>query len=131
MPDLSFHFAYPWWLLGLLAVLPVGAWLRRSTVHGSMARLNRYADPHLLPHLTGSRELHATERWRRFSRWALLWSILIIAMAGPRWDYTQIQLFTPGSDLVILLDISRSMEVSDVRPSRLARARQEIEDLIN
>ena len=131
MPDLSFHFAYPWWLLGLLAILPVGAWLRRSTVHGSIARLNRYADPHLLPHLTGSRELHATERWRRFSRWALLWSILIIAMAGPRWDYTQIQLFTPGSDLVILLDISRSMEVSDVRPSRLARARQEIEDLIN
>lgn len=131
MPDLGFHFASPWWLLGLLVILPVAAWLRRSTVYGGIARMNRYADPHLLPHLTGSRELHSTERWRRFSRWALLWSALIIAMAGPRWDFTRVQLFTPGADLVILLDISRSMEVSDVRPSRLARARQEIEDLIN
>lgn len=128
---MSFHFAAPWWLLLLLLVLPVAAWLRRSTVYGSIARINRYADPHLLPHLTGSRELKATERWRRFSRWAMLWCALVIAMAGPRWDYTQAQLFTPGADLVILLDISRSMEVSDVRPSRLGRARQEIEDLIN
>ena len=127
---MSFHFASPWWLLALLLILPVAAWIRRSTVHGTIARINRYADPHLLPHLTGSRELRSTERWRRFSRWALLWSLLVIAMAGPRWDYTQAQLFTPGADLVILLDISRSMEVPDVRPSRLARARQEIEDLI-
>lgn len=131
MPDAGFHFASPWWLLGLLLILPVGAWLRRSTVSGKIARIGSYADPHLLPHLTGSRELHSTERWRRFTRWALLWSLLIISMAGPRWDYTQVQLFTPGADLVILLDISRSMEVADEQPSRLIRARQEIEDLIN
>jgi len=131
MPEASFHFAQPWWLLGLLLILPVAAWLRRSTIYGGIARINRYADAHLLPHLTGSRELKPKERWRHFKRWALLWSALVVAMAGPRWDYTEIQLFTPGADLVILLDISRSMEVSDVRPSRLARARQEIEDLIN
>ena len=131
MSDLGFHFAAPWWLLGLLLILPVGAWLRRSAEFGDDARLQRYADRHLLPHLTGSRELHSGERWRRFRRWALLWSALVVAMAGPRWDYTEIQLFTPGADLVILLDISRSMEVADVAPSRLARARQEIEDLAN
>ncbi len=131
VPELDFHFAAPWWLLALLLILPVAAWLRRSAVYGDDARIARYADRHLLPHLTGSRELHSGERWRRFRRWALLWSALVIAMAGPRWDYTEIQLFTPGADLVILLDISRSMEVADVQPSRLARARQEIEDLAN
>ncbi len=131
MPDAGFHFASPWWLLGLLLILPVGAWLRRSMVYGHIARINRYADPHLLPHLTGSRELQPRERWRRFARWALLWSLLVIAMAGPRWDYAEVQLFTPGSDLVVLLDISRSMQVGDIRPSRLVRAKQEIEDLIN
>ena len=131
MPDLGFHFSAPWWLLGLLLILPVGAWLRRSAVYGDTARLNRYADRHLLPHLTGSRELRSRERWHRFRLWALLWSALVVAMAGPRWDYEEIQLFTPGADLVILLDISRSMEVADVQPSRLARARQEIEDLVN
>lgn len=131
MPEAGFHFASPWWLLGFLLILPVGAWLRRSTVSGKIARITNYADPHLLPHLTGTRELHSNERWRRFARWALLWSLLTIAMAGPRWDYTQVQLFTPSADLVILLDISRSMEVADEQPSRITRARQEIEDLIN
>jgi Ca-activated chloride channel family protein len=32
---------------------------------------------------------------------------------------------------VVLFDISRSMEVADVKPNRLARARQEVEDLLN
>lgn len=131
MADIGFHFASPWWLLGLLLIFPIGTWIRRSTVYGKIAQLNRYADPHLLPHLTGSRELEPKERWRGFTRWALLWSLLTIAMAGPRWDYTNIQLFTPGADLIILLDISRSMEVADVRPSRMIRARHEIEDLID
>lgn len=131
MPETGFHFASPWWLLGLLLIFPVGAWLRRSQVYGHIARLNRYADAHLLPYLTGSRELDSGERWKKFRHWALLWTALVFAMAGPRWDFTEIQLYTPGADLVILLDISRSMEVADVQPSRMARARQEIEDLIN
>ncbi|MCB1849190.1 MAG: VWA domain-containing protein [Gammaproteobacteria bacterium] len=131
MAESGFHFASPWWLLGLLLIFPVGAWLRRSRVYGHIARINRYADSHLLPHLTGSRELHSGERWRRFRHWALLWTLLVLAMAGPRWDFTEIQLYTPGADLVILLDISRSMEVADVQPSRMVRARQEIEDLLN
>jgi Ca-activated chloride channel family protein len=131
MPETGFHFASPWWLLGLLLIFPVGAWLRRSQVYGQIARVSRYADAHLLPHLTGSRQTDSGERWKKFRRWALLWAVLVFAMAGPRWDFTEIQLFTPGADLVILLDISRSMEVADVQPSRIARARQEIEDLIN
>jgi len=131
MPDAGFHFSNPWWLLGLLLIPPVAMWLRRSAVYGRNARLNRYAEAHLLPHLTGSRELRPMERQRRFVRWAALWATLVIAMAGPRWDYHEIQLFTPGVDLVVVVDISRSMEVADVQPNRLARARQEIEDIIN
>jgi len=108
MPETGFHFASPWWLLGLLLIFPVGAWLRRSKVYGHIARINRYADSHLLPYLTGSRELHPSERWNKFKRWVRLWAALVLAMAGPRWAFTEIQLFTPGADLVILLDISRS-----------------------
>ena len=51
-------------------------------------------------------------------------------MAGPRWDYEDVRLFHPGNNLLILLDISRSMQADDVAPSRLGRARQEIQDLI-
>ena len=130
MPDGGFHFAQPVWLWLLLAILPVALWLWRSAVKAARGPIHRYADPHLLPHLTGTREAKTGERWGQFLLWALLWALLAVAMAGPRWDYTERRLFQTGDSLLILLDISRSMQVDDVAPSRLARARQEIADLI-
>ena len=130
MPESGLHFARPEWLFALLGLLPVFAWLILSVTRPSKGPIDRYADPHLLPHLTGVRELEVNERWGRFVRWALLWILAVIAMAGPRWDFTDIKAFAPGSDLVILMDISRSMNVADVPPSRLARARQEVQDLV-
>jgi Ca-activated chloride channel homolog len=59
-----------------------------------------------------------------------LWALILTAMAGPRWDATDVRLFHPGNNLLILLDISRSMQVTDVTPNRLGRARHEISDLI-
>ena len=130
MAEQGFHFAEPWWLLGLLAILPVAIWLARSAARAAKGPIHRYADPHLLPHLTGTRSLGTTERWGRFLRWSLLWALLLIAMAGPRWDYSDVRLFHPGNNLLVLMDISRSMLAEDVSPSRLGRARQEIQDLI-
>ncbi len=130
MPEAGLHFARPEWLFALLGLLPVLAWLIFSVIRPSTGPINRYADEQLLPHLTGVRELEVNERWSRFVRWALLWILAVVAMAGPRWDFTDIQAFAPGSDLIVLLDISRSMNVADVPPSRLARARQEVQDLV-
>jgi Ca-activated chloride channel family protein len=128
--EVGFNFEQPAWFWGLLLLIPVAIWLWRSAAKAARGPIHRYADPHLLPHLTGTRELKATERWGRFLRWSALWALLILAMAGPRWDYEDVRLFHPGNNLLILLDISRSMQADDVAPNRLARARQEIQDLI-
>lgn len=130
MPEAGFHFAQPGWLWLLLALAPVALWLWRSAARAARGPIQRYADPHLLPYLTGSRALKAGERWGHFLHWALLWTLLILAMAGPRWDYEERQLFQTGDNLLILLDISGSMQVDDLAPSRIARARQEIADLL-
>ncbi len=130
MPELGFHFEQPGWLWLLLAVVPVAIWLWRSAAKAARGPVHRYADAHLLPYLTGTRELKTRERWGQFLSWSLLWALLIIAMAGPRWDYDERRLFQTGDNLLLLLDISRSMEVKDVAPSRLARARQELADLL-
>jgi len=42
-----------------------------------------------------------------------------------------VQLFRPGTNLVVLFDISRSMNVADVQPTRVARAQQELADLLD
>jgi len=128
----TFQFSEPAWLWALLLCIPVAAWLLLSRrLAGSNDRIQQYADAHLLPHLLGRSTASPRTQWQRYARWALLWILLVLAMAGPRWDFTDVQLFRPGANLLILMDISRSMQVTDVRPSRLARARQEIEDLLN
>lgn len=130
MPDAGFHFAQPAWFLLLLLLVPIAVWLLYSAQRAHKGPIHLYADDELLPHLSGTRELETTERWGRFLRWSLLWLLAVTAMAGPRWNYTDVRLFHPGNNLLILLDISRSMQVGDVPPSRLGRAKQEIQDLI-
>jgi Ca-activated chloride channel family protein len=130
MPDNGFHFAYPWLFLLMLAPLAVWLWLRMTSPREHTDRYRAYADARLLPFLLGRHDLPARQQWRRFLGWSILWALLVAAIAGPRWDYRDVQLFRPGNDLVILLDLSRSMDVTDVSPSRLGRARQEIQDLV-
>ena len=129
---MAFHFSEPAWLWALLALVPVAIWLLytgRMNRHND--RLTKYADSHLMPHLLGRTGLSQVTQWRRFAHWSLVWVLLVLAMAGPRWDFTDVQLFRPGTNLIVLFDLSRSMDVTDVKPSRLARAQQELTDLLD
>ena len=130
MVEQGFHFEQPVWLLGLLIPVAVYLWLRFTSPRHDTERYRNYADSHLLPFLLGIREMVSGQMLSRFLRWAALWCVLIFAMAGPRWDYTDIHLFRPGNDLLVLMDISQSMNATDVTPTRLTRARQEISDIL-
>ena len=71
-------------------------------------------------------------RWRRIARdvFALVGlALLLVALAEPRLDKQIRTVQATGTDLVLLLDLSRSMDARDVDPSRLERARREIRDL--
>jgi Ca-activated chloride channel family protein len=50
---------------------------------------------------------------------------LVIGAAGPQWGRELMKRSTSGSDVVLLLDVSASMDVRDVPPSRLEEARRE------
>ncbi len=131
----SFHFATPSWLYGLIA-LPV-LWLLYMLFyhdhHRPEVKLKGFADPHLLPHLLGENEQqsHKQNLWQPLLLWSVIWTCALFAMAGPRWNFTEVKAFVPTHNLVIVLDVSRSMDAEDIKPSRLTRAKQEIEDLIH
>ncbi len=55
---------------------------------------------------------------------------LALAAAGPRLGFEWQQQSVEGVSLVVVLDVSRSMDAQDVTPSRLERARREIVDLV-
>ena len=63
--------------------------------------------------------------------WSVVWACLTLALAGPRWNFREMETFSRDQSLVILLDLSESMNATDIKPSRLVRAKQKIEDLIN
>lgn len=56
-------------------------------------------------------------------------AFLVLALAGPRSGAEPREVELSGLDLVVALDVSRSMLAEDVAPSRLARAREEISRL--
>ena len=105
------EFARPWLLAGLiLGPLAFVGWavaVRRAA--GKMRAITRNPQggpPYLAAALFASASMLA-----------------IIAAALPQWGTTQSRVPRNGADLVIVLDISRSMDVRDVQPSRLAAAK--------
>lgn len=121
-------FAHLWilhflWLLPLLALALIiyGRQKKKAT--------ERFADPELLIRLTGK-----DQRQRRFLKGVLLLVILglmLFALAGPRWGSHLQEVSQKGVDIMILIDVSRSMLVQDIKPSRLERAKQDILGFLN
>jgi len=68
---------------------------------------------------------------KRFLPTALLLFGGIAALAQPRWRVDEDAVRQRGIDLLVCLDVSRSMLARDLAPDRLGRARLELHELIN
>ncbi|MBM4265093.1 MAG: VWA domain-containing protein [Deltaproteobacteria bacterium] len=122
----DFHFERPAWLL---ALVPVAILVWSAFRSGTLASgWRRAVDAHLLRHLMIPGESGA-QRWPH----ALLATGLVaatLAMAGPSWERVPQPTTKTIEPTVVALDMSLSMDVDDVTPSRLARARYEIQDVL-
>ena len=69
----------------------------------------------------------------RFKNWLLILAcfFLIIASTGPQVGTRLTELKRQGIDVFIVLDVSKSMNAIDVSPSRLEKAKYELNRLIN
>jgi Ca-activated chloride channel family protein len=125
----NLQFQYPW-LLALLALLPVYAFLRGRT--GKLAAL-RFPSADIA-RAAGAAARAAAGRLLVFLR-LLTVGLCIIALAGPRFanDHTETQ--ASGVDIMLVLDLSWSMMALDMGPpseriSRFAIASQVLEDFV-
>ncbi len=57
--------------------------------------------------------------------------LLFFALLQPQWDKKEEQIKQQGRDLIIALDVSRSMLAQDIKPNRLAFAKEKIKVLVN
>lgn len=78
-----------------------------------------------------------THRWsikRSYLKLLLLVAavlFIVITLARPRWGFQWIDVPNGGVDIMVVLDLSTSMHATDIKPSRLERAKREIRDLID
>ncbi len=124
----QFHLLRPWWLL-LLIPLTAALWLLLKNRHDS-GSWRTVIDPRLLPFVLSSGDQTSRRGW---SRWlpGCVALLAIIALAGPTWEKLPQSVYQKETALVIALDLSRSMDATDLKPSRLTRARHKIADILN
>lgn len=116
------------WMLWLLACVPALAGFLLYARRRRRRAILAFAEAPLVPRLAPG----VNER-RRFARDAFRLAGLatcIVALAGPRWGFHWEQVRREGVDLVIALDVSRSMLAVDVKPNRLERAKLAVLDLL-
>jgi Ca-activated chloride channel family protein len=119
------NFGEPWWLWSLagvgvfalvLALLAIG----REVRHGGRVRWPRIG--RVVASGAGVRPVRAGRTVRR--PWLLLLGLtgVILALARPQWGTIDEPVVEQSREVLIALDLSRSMLVEDVPPSRLERA---------
>lgn len=114
-------FAWPLVLLLGAVLLPLGARAVRRGLRQRDAELRDFGDPAILGRgsTLGDGALARRRAWLQLAAVGLG----VLALARPQLGERQAELARTGRDLLVLLDLSRSMTVTDVGPNRLAAAK--------
>ncbi|PCJ45994.1 MAG: hypothetical protein COA74_14655 [Gammaproteobacteria bacterium] len=124
-----FHFIRPYWLFALipLVVIITGLMLKSS-------RRNQWTssiDKHLLKHLLVGQNTIQPNSVFPLIFLAISLLLAVLALAGPTWEKRPLPVFETEMSKVLLLDLSLSMQATDIKPSRLIRAKHKINDLLS
>jgi len=118
----------PFFLYALILV-PILALFQIYNAHRSRRLRERFASSAMIeqiaPELSTGRQ-----RFKDFLVLAAL-SLLLIALADPQVGTRMEEVKREGIDLVIALDVSNSMMATDIAPSRLEKAKHEVQTLLD
>ncbi len=123
----DFHFLRPYWLLMLLAI-PV-IYIGFKNYHQENSAWAQAIDQHLLSYLL---EQNNTVT-RQTTLYLVIFATLLAALslAGPAWKKIPVPVHKAEDGLVILMDLSLSMQAADIKPSRLVKARHKLIDILD
>lgn len=124
----QFHFIRPEWLWAFVPAILTWWLLKRR--QDRLQGWKRMIAPQLLPHLL----VDVSEqggRIRPLGLLGLLWVLGIIALSGPSWQREPAPFAEEQAVLVVILKLTPSMQAGDVQPSRLVRAVDKIDRLLN
>jgi len=122
----NFHLVRPLWLLALIPLSLLLWYVYRTD--GGDSPWHRIVDARLLPLLMIGRAKTANHA----ALWLLAsgWIIAVLALSSPTWERKPQPVYQTTAARVIVLDLSRSMYSTDLKPSRLVRTRFKVEDVL-
>ena len=120
-----------WGQAELLYWLPLAlplAWLLFALLRRRRGALSQIVDPAMVsalaPHWNPARAKS------RLVLRLLALALLVLALARPQWGFHWEEVRRKGLDLMVVLDTSRSMMASDIKPTRLQQAKWGVRDLL-
>ena len=114
-------------LLWLWTLIPLGAFVWWALRH-RQRQLNLFSQEELF--VTIARSYDPRRLPFRFFLIGLVVALSVLALARPQWGYEVREIKRRGTDILLIVDVSRSMLTADVKPSRLERTKLAIKDLI-
>ncbi len=115
-------YVYLLWLVPALLALYIYAFVRKRQA------LALFMDPELVSRLLA--DVSRARQWVKAICLIAAVGCLALALMQPQWGKRWQDVPRRGRDLMILLDVSRSMLARDVIPNRLQRAKIDIKDLV-
>jgi Ca-activated chloride channel family protein len=117
--------AYPenvWWLLVALAAIGCAGWMLYRQRQG--LRAFRLVDA------SNASPASLTRQLVKLGLRVAALALLAVAMLGPCWGEQELRSVPAhGRDLLVVLDVSRSMATEDVAPSRIGQAKADLKSL--
>lgn len=121
-------FQYPLYLFGLLAV-PIMAVLFFFYNKWKKQKIKKMGDPLLVQQLVSN---YSPRKFTiKFILVSIAFTLLVMALANPRQPDGNSNVKHNGIDVMIALDVSRSMLAQDIKPNRLERAKQFVAKLVD
>ena len=120
-----------WGNVQLLVWLPLAiplAWALFALLRRRRAALAQLVDPALLGVLAPA--WNPARAKSRLVLRVLALALLVLALARPQWGFRWEEVRRRGLELMVVLDTSRSMMASDIKPTRLQQAKWGIRDLL-
>ena len=116
------------YLIGLLA-LPIIIGLYIFVIRWKKKTISKIGDPTLVTQLI---QEYSSQKFRlKFVLFSVAFTIGVIALANPRLPIGNTKVNRSGIDIMIALDVSKSMLAQDIKPDRLERAKQVLSKLID
>ena len=122
-----FHFLRPAWLLALPLLWGASWWLAHR--HDNNGNWTGLVDAELLSSLILD---NSSKPGRTPWPWlALAWTLSALALSGPSWQQLPSAAYRGNDAWALVLDLSPSMNATDLAPNRYTRARYALDDLLN